>query len=134
MQTKLSGLSELSTNHLLRQSWCTAAISPYIKILSIFNLKHKQKLFYFKCIILKDQKTYQQCLGSGSWSVGSARFWLPGSGSRKICGSTNLDLRGKISTKNWKKIILLSKPKSELLKKEILEKFPDFWMVHQVLA
>ena len=31
-----------------------------------------------------------QWLGSGSESVGSARFWLPGSGfgSAKICGST----------------------------------------------
>ena len=28
---------------------------------------------------------YVQCLGSGS--VGSARFWLPESGSSKICGS-----------------------------------------------
>ena len=27
-----------------------------------------------------------QCLGSGS--VGFARFWLPGSGSAKNCGST----------------------------------------------
>jgi len=29
-----------------------------------------------------------QCLGYGSGSVGSARFWLPGSGSAKICRST----------------------------------------------
>ena len=40
-----------------------------------------------------------QCLGFGS--VGSARFWLPGSGSDKICGFTDPDLRGKISTKNF---------------------------------
>ena len=39
-----------------------------------------------------------QCLGSGS--VGSARFWLLGSGSAKICGSTDPDPRDKISTKN----------------------------------
>ena len=44
-----------------------------------------------------------QCLGYGSGSVGSARFWLPGSGSAKICGSTDPDPRGKISIKNWKK-------------------------------
>ena len=58
-----------------------------------------------------------QCLGSGS--VGSARLWLPGSGSAKLCGSTDLDPRGKILTKNCnKKKNLISKPKSELLKKE----------------
>jgi len=41
-------------------------------------------------------KCNMQCLGSGSGSVGSARFWLPGSGSAKICGSTDPDPRGKI--------------------------------------
>ena len=45
--------------------------------------------------------SFKQCLGSGS--VGSARFWLPGSGSAKIYGSTDPDPRGKISTKNCKK-------------------------------
>ena len=48
-------------------------------------------------------KRFRQCLGSGSGSVGSARFWLPGSGFAKICGSTDPDPRGKISTKNCKK-------------------------------
>ena len=38
----------------------------------------------------------KQCLGS-------ARFWLPGCGSAKICRSTDPDPRGKISTKNCKK-------------------------------
>ena len=77
-----------------------------------------------------------QWLGSGSGSVGSARFWHPESrsGSAKICGSTDPDKRGKISTKNCKKKILLSKPKSELLKKDKLWTFPDVWMIHQVLA
>jgi len=42
----------------------------------------------------------KQCLGSGS--VGSARFWFPGSGFAKICGSTDPDTRGKISTKTAK--------------------------------
>jgi len=42
-----------------------------------------------------------QCLGSGA--VGFARFWLPGSRAAKICGSTDPDPRGKISTKNCKK-------------------------------
>jgi len=59
---------------------------------------------------------YNQCLGSGSGlgSVGSARFWLPRSGS----GSTDPDPRGKISTKNCKnKHLLLLLPKFELLKK-----------------
>ena len=61
----------------------------------------------------------KQCLGCGS--VGSARFWLPGSRSAKICGSTDPDPRGKKSTKNCKKkTYLLLKPKSELLKKERL--------------
>jgi len=61
-----------------------------------------------------------QCLGSGS--VGSARFWLPGSGSTKICGSTDPDPRGKKSTKNCKKKTLILNPKSELLKeREIIQ-------------
>jgi len=60
---------------------------------------------------------FNQCLGFGS--VGSARFWLPGSGSAKICGSTNPDPRGKKSTKICKKkTFLLLNPKYELLKKE----------------
>ena len=51
--------------------------------------------------------------------LGSARFWLPGSGSgsAKICGSTDPDPRDNISTKTAKKTFLLLKPKSELLKK-----------------
>ena len=54
-----------------------------------------------------------QCLGSGS--VGSARLWLPGSGSRsaKLCGSKGQNINQKLQKK-----ILISKPKSELLKKE----------------
>ena len=42
---------------------------------------------------------FEQDLGFGS--VGSARFWLPGSRSAKTCGSTDPDPRGKISTKNF---------------------------------
>ena len=49
----------------------------------------------------------QQCLGSGS--VGSARFWLPGSGSARICESTDPGTRRKISTKNWREKIFNSK-------------------------
>jgi len=41
-------------------------------------------------------------------SVGSARFWLPGSGSSKIFGSTDPDPRGKISTKNYKNKLFYS--------------------------
>ena len=41
-----------------------------------------------------------------------------GSGSAKICGPTDPDPRGKISTKTAKKTFLLSKSKSELLKKK----------------
>ena len=68
-------------------------------------------------------KLYIQCLGSGS--VGSARFWFPGSWSAKICGST--DPRGKILTKNCKENpFLLLKPKSELLKKREIIKVSSF--------
>jgi len=51
---------------------------------------------------------FKQCLGSGS--VGSARFWLPGSGfgSAKICGFTDPDPRGKMLTKNCKKKLFYS--------------------------
>ena len=42
--------------------------------------------------------TCKQCLGSGS--VGSTIFWLAGSESAKICGSTDPDPRGKKTTKN----------------------------------
>ena len=77
-----------------------------------------------QCICLVHR--FKQCLGSGS--VGSARFWLPGSGYAKIFGSTDPDPRGKISTKNCKKKILISKPKSELLKKRfaLLKNFSKF--------
>ena len=64
-----------------------------------------------------------QSLGSGSGygSVRSERFWLhPGPGSEKICGYTEPDPRGKISTKNCKKNFFSPKLKSELLKKERL--------------
>ena len=39
-----------------------------------------------------------QCWGSGSGSVGSATFWVSRSWSAKICGWTDPDSRGKIST------------------------------------
>ena len=51
-----------------------------------------------KDLIITMWGTSKQCLGFGS--VGSARFWFPGSGSVKIRGSEDLDQRGKISTKN----------------------------------
>ena len=47
------------------------------------------------CTVFRQCFILHQCLGSGS--VGSARLWLPGSGSAKICGSTDPDPRGKIS-------------------------------------
>jgi len=46
-----------------------------------------------------------QSLGSGS--VGSARFWLLGPGSAKVCGSTDLDPKGKIATKKLQKNLTL---------------------------
>ena len=86
-------------------------IDPYIFFnggyiqFKIFD--HEQRPFLHS--VLKNQ-----CLGSGSGSgsVGSARFWLPGSGSgsAKICGST-----AKYQPKTSKKTFT---PKSELLKKE----------------
>ena len=68
--------------------------------------------------------TDKQCFGSGS--VGSVTFWLPGSGHTKMCGSMDLDPRAKYQPKTERKKVLLSKPKSELLKKARLLKFPDF--------
>ena len=47
--------------------------------------------------LMEKTQSYQQCLESGS--VGSARFWLPGSGSAKICGSTDPDPRAKYQPK-----------------------------------
>ena len=68
-----------------------------------------------------------QCLGSGSGSMGSARFWLP---LAKICGSMDQDSRGKISTKNCKKHFFLLKPKSLTFQKRKIIKiswFKKFW-------
>ena len=46
----------------------------------------------------------KQCLFClESRSVGSARFWLPGSESAKLLGFTDPDARGKTSTINCKK-------------------------------
>ena len=86
----------------------------------------------FRKSLRKVTFTQRQCLGPGS--VGLARFGLPGSGSAKICGSTDPDPRSKISTKNSKENFFYSQPKFELFKKERLIKFPDFCMVQQVLA
>ena len=77
----------------------------------------------FSCFILnvhcQNQLIFSefQCLGSGFGSVGSASLWLPGSGYSKIFRSTDPDPKGKILINNWKKNVLLLKPKSELLKK-----------------
>ena len=67
-----------------------------------------------------------QCLGSGS--VGSARFWLSGSGSgsAKICGSTDPDLRGKISKKNCKKIFFSLRPQIWTFEKKEIIKISSF--------
>ena len=72
-----------------------------------------------------------QCLGS----VGSARFWLPGSGSAKICRSTDPQKYAdprirfqdvKYQPKTAKQTFLLLKPKSELLKKGEIIKISSF--------
>ena len=68
-------------------------------------------MIYFRYFV-----SFYQRLGSGS--VGSARFWLPGSGSAKICGSTDPDPRCKYQPKTAKKKHFNSKLKSELLKKK----------------
>ena len=70
---------------------------------------------------------YEQCLGSGS--VGSARFWRPGSGSgsAKICRSTDPDPRVKKNNqKLQKKTFLILRPKFELLKKREIIKISSF--------
>ena len=60
-----------------------------------------------------------QCFGSRYWSVGSTRFWLPGSGSAKICGSEskgeNINL--KLPKKTFKPL------------KPISEKFPKWFRI-----
>ena len=57
-----------------------------------------------------------QCLGSVS--VGSARFWVPGSGSAKIYRSP--DPRGKISIKRAKKLFYSQNPNLNYWKREII--------------
>ena len=52
--------------------------------------------------------------------LGSARFWLPGSGSAKICGST-VPPRGKISTKMCKKNLHFKTQISTSEKNEIIK-------------
>ena len=77
----------------------------------------KKIRFCFKKLNFFKLDFSMQCLGSRS--IGSARFWLPGSGSgyAKICGSTDSD------PKTAKKTFLLLKPKSELLKKKDYKNF-----------
>ena len=89
----------------------------------------KKIRFCFKKLNFFKLDFSMQCLGSRS--IGSARFWLPGSGSgyAKICGSTDSDPKSffcsfwlifYINQKLQKKTFLLLKPKSELLKKKRL--------------
>ena len=62
----------------------------WIQILLLSTLLHRVIRAFF------------QCLGSGS--VGSARFWLPGSGSTKISGSKGQNINQKLQKKikiNW---------------------------------
>jgi len=54
-------------------------------------------------------------------SVGSATFWLSGSGYAKICGTP--DPRAKYQSKTANKYHQLPKLKSELLNKEIVKNF-----------
>ena len=74
--------------------------------------KKKRKHWKSKSEVGKENLiSLHQCLGSGSGSVWSARFWLPGSGTAKICRSTEPIPRGKISTKNCKKKLFTPKTK-----------------------
>ena len=63
--------------------------------------------------IIKDLKVNMEPLDHlsllRSGSVGSARFWLPG--SAKVCESTDPDPRGKISTKHYIKNVFIPKTK-----------------------
>ena len=62
-------------------------------ILSVFLVPRNFFLPLYSSPIKPKPPSFQgldQCLGSGSGSVGSARFWLPGSGSEsasKLIGS-----------------------------------------------
>ena len=104
----------------------------YIVSFLIWNIcLLKKNVFFFVSELLTNYETIKQCLGSGS--VGFARFWPPGSGSAKICGSTDPDPIGKISTKNCKKKYSQPHIWTVEKKREII-KIPDFWMVHQVSA
>ena len=73
-------------------------------------------------ITWKPWNNCRQCLGS----VGSGRFWLPGSGSAKICGSSDPDPRGKISTKKLKKIFFYSETPIRNFKKREIIKISSF--------
>ena len=76
------------------------------------DTKEKRKHWKSKSEVGKENLiSLHQCLGSGSGSVWSARFWLPGSGTAKICRSTEPIPRGKISTKNCKKKLFTPKTK-----------------------
>jgi len=82
----------------------------FIKLLMKFlNFAKKWRI---KLISGKRKKN--QCLRSGS-----ARFWLPVSGSAKICISTDPDPKGKILTKNCKTKIFTVKTQIWTIKKRI---------------
>ena len=69
----------------------TTASIAFIRRGKIFVGNTKGVYFY-------REEGLNQCLGCGS--VGSAIFWLLGSGFAKRCGFTDPDPRGKISIKN----------------------------------
>ena len=71
----------------------------------------------------------RQCLGSRFESVGSARFWLPGSGSgpAKMCGFTNPELRpGQNVKQKLKKNCFTLKTQIKTIEKREIIKIPDF--------
>ena len=83
-------VARLSNNVLL-----TGGLSkiPGISEFILFNI--------YISLILLSYYYFHRCLESGS--VGSARFWLPGSGSLKICESTDPEQRAKFQPKTEKK-------------------------------
>ena len=100
-----------------------------VKVRSIQGLWFFNFLLFFSILSRKPNFEWKQFLGSGSWSVGSARFWFPGSGSLKLWGSTDPDPMGKISAKRCKimsftlQIQIWTIKKREIIKFECSIKF-----------
>ena len=84
-----------------------------------FTLKtHLSNHVMVKHLLLEKKRKHQKkLLDKEIFITRSESRYGYGSESAKICGSTDPDPRGKISTKNCKKKFVLLKPESKLLKK-----------------